>query len=84
MPTFANPVANGQVAPLPDLPALIPERGGSTPSEVEKAFRRVEEIFAKYLLVQVSREEPYRGWLADDWLPGGSGPMAAFETSAAL
>jgi hypothetical protein len=29
LPTFSKPVANGQAAPIADLPALTPERGGS-------------------------------------------------------
>jgi hypothetical protein len=28
--TFAGTRGNGEVAPIPDLPALTPERGGST------------------------------------------------------
>ena len=30
--TFAGPRGNGRDAPIPDLPALTPERGGSTRS----------------------------------------------------
>jgi hypothetical protein len=31
-PSFAGPRANGEVAPIPDLPGITPEQGGSTQS----------------------------------------------------
>jgi hypothetical protein len=29
LPTFADPVGNGQIAPIPDLPAIAPDQEGS-------------------------------------------------------
>jgi len=74
LPTFTNPVANGEVAPITDLPARNPPNSEVRPLSITRASRRIRMLMP----IETAPERgSWKLWFGG--LPGRRLPMLIFK-----